>query len=85
MDASAVLPTGERFADVKELKRLLAANDRQIARNLVQQFLLYSTGAPAGFADRTEVDRILRATAPSQFGVRSIIHEIVQSELFRTK
>jgi len=85
VDASAVLPTGEQFADIKGLKRLLAANDRQIARNLVQQFLLYATGAPVRFADRTEVDRILQATAPGRFGVRSIVHEIVQSELFRTK
>jgi hypothetical protein len=85
VDASAVLPTGEQFADIKGLKRLLAANDRQIARNLVQQFLLYATGAPVRFAERTEVDRILQTTAPGRFGVRSIIHEIVQSELFRTK
>lgn len=85
VDASATLPSGEPFGDVKGLKRLLAANDRQIARNLVQQLLLFSTGAPVGFADRAEVDRILKATAPSQFGVRAIIHEIVQSDLFRTK
>jgi hypothetical protein len=85
VDASAVLLSGERFADVKGLKRLLAANDRQIARNLVQQFLLFATGAPIGFADRAEVDRILTGTAPSQYGLRSIVHEIVQSELFRRK
>jgi hypothetical protein len=85
VDASAVLASGERFADVKELKRLLAANDRQIARNLVQQLLVYATGSPAGFADRAAVERILQTASASQFRVRSLIHEIVQSELFRSK
>lgn len=85
VDASAVLPSGERFGDVQGLKRILAANDRQIARNLVQQFILYATGSPVGFADRREVERILQATAANRFGVRTLIHEIVQSELFRRK
>ena len=85
IDASAVLLGGAPLAGIRDLKRLLAANDRQVARNLVRQFVLYATGSPVSFTDRTEVDRILQATAAARYGVRSLIHEIVQSELFRSK
>jgi hypothetical protein len=56
-----------------------------IARNLVEQLVVYATGAPVGFADRKEVDAILEKTKGSEYGVRSIIHAIVQSPLFLKK
>jgi len=56
-----------------------------IARNLVEQLVVYSTGAPVGFSDRDEVDAILEKTKESEYGVRSIIHAIVQSPLFLRK
>src|SRR5262249_11504688 len=46
VDASGVLPDGRRFRDINELKRLLLDDERQIARNLAQQLVVYATGAP---------------------------------------
>jgi Protein of unknown function (DUF1585) len=37
------------------------------------------------FSDREEVEKILDAANDSQYGVRSIVHAIVQSDLFRNK
>ena len=37
------------------------------------------------FGDRAAVERILAATQPRAYGVRSLVHEIIQSELFRQK
>jgi hypothetical protein len=37
------------------------------------------------FSDREQIERILERTKASQHGVRSIVHELVQSELFLTK
>jgi hypothetical protein len=67
------------------LKRLLLADERQIARNLAGQLVTYATGTPVRFGDRAEVERILDGTAPGGFGTRSLVHAIVQSELFRSK
>jgi hypothetical protein len=85
VDASGVLPDGRQFHDVRELKRLLLADEKQIARNLVRQFAVYATGAPIHFADRAEIERILERASSSHDGVRSLIHELVESDLFLNK
>jgi hypothetical protein len=85
VDASGELPDGRTFQDVRELKRLLVSDREQLARNLVRQFVVYATGAPVGFADRPEIEEILRANRRGDFPVRSLIHGVVQSDLFRNK
>ena len=66
-------------------KKLLLADPRAIARNMVGQMVIYATGAPVGFADRAAVEKVLDQTADGRYGMRSLIHEIVQSPLFLTK
>jgi hypothetical protein len=88
VDAAGALPDGRAFQDVREFKRLLLENEEreaQTARNLVQQLVIYATGAPVGFTDRVEVEQILQRTKPGRHGVRALLHEIVQSEMFRRK
>jgi len=85
VDAAGELPDGRKFNDIREFKQLLLNDDRQVARNLMRQLAVYSTGAPVGFKDRTEVERILDRASSSHFGVRSLIHELVQSDLFLYK
>jgi len=85
VDASGTTAKGGAFADVIGFKKLLLEDEEAIARNLIEQFLVYATGAPVRFSDRREVTAILEKTRASEYGVRSIIHEIVQSPLFLRK
>jgi hypothetical protein len=85
VDASGELSDGRAFKDIDGYKKLLLADQRGIARNLVEQMLIYGTGAPIGFADRAAVEEVLNKTAAQKYGVRSLIHEMVQSRLFLTK
>ncbi len=85
VDATGELPDGRKFADVRELKELLAADAEQLALNLVGQFTIYATGAPIGYSDRATIRKILDESRPSGYGVRTLIHGLVQSELFRNK
>ncbi|WP_372716026.1 DUF1592 domain-containing protein [Novipirellula sp.] len=85
VDPSYRLPSGQEFADVRELKRIYTANEREIARMMVDRLLVYSTGATTTFADRSAIEEIVARTEVEQFGVRSIIHAVVQSELFRSR
>lgn len=85
VDASGTMAKGNAFADITEFKKLLLKDEEAIARNLTQQLIVYATGAPVRFCDRDEVDAILDKCRPTQYGVRSIIHEIVQSPLFLRK
>jgi hypothetical protein len=85
VDASGELPDGRKFHDVRELKQLLLENEKQIARNLAGQLAVYATGAPVRFADREQIDQALARASSSHYGVRSLVDEVVQSELFRSK
>ncbi len=85
VDASGSLPDGRAFKDIRELKKLLLADEEQVARNLAQQLITYATGAPVRFGDRPTVEQVLAKTKPSHFAVRSMIHAIVQTGLFQAK
>ena len=63
VDAAGETADGRPFADIEEFKKLLLADPRAIARNLVGQLVVYATGAPVGFADRAAVEKMLDKTA----------------------
>jgi Protein of unknown function (DUF1588)/Protein of unknown function (DUF1592)/Protein of unknown function (DUF1587)/Protein of unknown function (DUF1585)/Protein of unknown function (DUF1595)/Planctomycete cytochrome C len=85
VDASGSLPDGRAFSDVRELKTLLVSDERQIARNLFSQLAVFATGAPVRFADREAVEKSLDQAKSGRYGVRSIVHALVQSDLFLNK
>ena len=85
VDTSGELLDGRTFADVRRLKEMLIEDEATIARNVAKQLTIYATGAPIGFSDRQEIEAILARTRTGNYGVRSILHEIVQSKLFQYK
>lgn len=85
VDAAGQLPDGRPFADIREFKQLLRDSDEQLASNLAKQLAIYATGAPIRFSDRPAIAEIVRRAKPQQYGVRTLVHEIVQSDLFVNK
>ena len=86
VDAAGTLPDGRTFQNIGEFKQLLLKyEERTVARNLVSQLATYATGAPIGFSDRKQVEEILDQTRGSAYGVRGIVHGIVESDLFQLK
>jgi len=85
VDAAGELPDGRPFHDVREFKDLLLTDDRPIARNLAKQLVTYATGQPVGFSERSELEQILERTRGSHYGMRSLVHAIIQSSLFQHK
>ena len=85
VDPSGELPDGRKFKDVRELKRLLLQDERQLARNLARQLVTYATGAPVSFGDRPKIEDILNRAKSSGYGVKSLIHSLIASTLFRNK
>ena len=85
VDASGELSDGRKFQDIREFKQLLLTDEKQVARNLTRQLAVYATGAPVRFSDRAPIEQILQRASRSQYGVRSLIHAVVQSELFLNK
>ncbi len=85
VDSAGQLPDGRPFANIRDFKRLLREDEMTIARNLAKQLVIYATGAPVRFSDRAALEAILQGTKPAKYGARSLIHQIVQSDLFRNK
>ena len=43
------------------------------------------TGGPPGTAGRAEVEAVVRKAREKNYGFRTLVHEVVQSNLFQTK
>ena len=86
VDPADVLPDGAKFENIDEFKQLLLKDKDQLARALAEKLLTYATGGapddgrPAG--DRG--DRRARS-ATKNYGLRTLVHEIVQSKMFQTQ
>jgi hypothetical protein len=85
VDASGETAEGRRFTDLADYKRILLAKPEVFTRALVEKVATYLTGRSMGFSDRPELERITAAVAKRGYGFRDLIHEVVQSEIFRNK
>jgi len=79
------MPDGRAFADVDGLRALLVADPERLARAFSSHLATYATGGEVTFADRARIEAIVRRAAPAKYGIRSLVHEVVQSDLFLNK
>jgi len=85
VDASYQTADGQAFKDVQAYKKLLLRDRSQIARCLAEKILVYGTGATVSFADRQAIDQVVEQTKAKDYGLRSIVHAVVQSKAFGSK
>jgi hypothetical protein len=78
-------PDGRTFAGIQDFKKQLLENSDQILQALTGQLVTYSTGAGIGFADRFAVEEIAARTKKEGGGLRTLVHQIIQSPLFLNK
>lgn len=85
VDPSDVMPDGRAFDNVDQFKKLLLSDKDQLARSLTFKLLTYATGAAPSSDDKPQIEAIVNKIRDKNYGLRSLVHEIVQSEMFRTK
>lgn len=85
VDASDVLPDGQKFKNIDEFKRLLLKDKDQLARALAEKLLSYGTGGAPTRADKPEIEAIVAKIRSRDYGFRALVHEIVQSNAFQHK
>ena len=85
VDPTGELADGRSFKNVDELKQLLLKDRDQIARAMVRRLVTYATGGAPEAADRSEIERVVARARGKNYGLRTIVHEIVQSPMFREK
>jgi len=85
VDPADALADGSPFKNIDELKALLLRDKDRIARALCEKLVTYATGALPNSADQANIDAIVAKTRSKDYGTRTLVHEIIQSELFRRK
>jgi mono/diheme cytochrome c family protein len=76
---------GHKFHSIEDYKQILLQDKEQLARSLTEKLLIYATGAEIQFADREIVEQIVSNLKAKNYGLRSLVHEVVQSRLFLNK
>ncbi len=82
---SYMLEDGKAFEDIDGFKQLMLSNEEQLARALAGQLVAHLTGARMQFADREVVADLVKQAREGGYGVRALIHGVIQSRLFREK
>jgi hypothetical protein len=94
VDSAGQADDGEPFEDIDQFRQILLKDQRQLARNFVRRLATYATGRDITFADRPAIEAILdkcevkESDELARFGnyrVRTIIEELVMSDLFLSK
>lgn len=85
IDASFALPGGEKFNNIDEFQGLITQKPQQVAANVAEHLIAYGTGAPVSFADRRDVEEIVKRASKANYGLRAIIEEVATSRAFLIK
>lgn len=85
VDSAGLTPDGRPFRDIGDLRQMLAKNPAQLARGVVRHFVTYATGEPATTLDEPAIEAIVESAAKDKYGLRSLLHAVVQSDVFRMK
>jgi hypothetical protein len=82
IDTSGRLPSGQSFEDVAELKVLLVQRKRFFARAFAEKLLAYALGRRVELSDRGTIDEIVSGLEKDDYPARSLIEQIVISDMF---
>ena len=85
VDPAYTLADGRAFANLAEFRKIALSDPDVLARNLASKLITYATGAGISFADRGTVAAIVGNTKSNDYGLRSLVHEVVQSRVFLNK
>ncbi|QEG02792.1 hypothetical protein Mal15_69130 [Stieleria maiorica] len=87
IDASGELPSGESFEDFASFKKVLHKSRGELfVRNLIEKLATYATGRQMEHADRFRIDDLAaRLHSDDASGLRTMVVEVLTSELFRSR
>jgi mono/diheme cytochrome c family protein len=85
VDASFAMADGRAFKDVDEFKQIVLADPQQLARCVTEKLLVHFTGASIQFADREVIEDIVQRAKADDHGLRTLLHEVIQSRVFTHK
>ncbi|MCX7419297.1 MAG: DUF1592 domain-containing protein [Planctomycetia bacterium] len=85
VDASGVLPSGDKFNGSTELIAILKGRSKQFSRCLTEKLMTYAIGRGLEYYDRCAVDKVLTTHAADNYKFSTLISQIVLSEPFQMR
>jgi hypothetical protein len=85
IEQGGTLPGGKTYDDFEQFKSLLMDNKEKLARSLVEGSASYGLGRTVEFSDGDDLDALTQQLMGEDMHARSLIHNLIQSELFQTK
>ena len=83
VDASGTLLSGQQFSDLNEFRSIILKDQANLAKNFARQLALYATGKGYHFKDRQYLDHIVNKSQASNYGIQTILHQVIQSPLLQ--
>ena len=85
IDPSGTLPDGTAVTSPEEFKAWLVANIDLFSSCLAEKLLTYATGRVPSYAERREIERIVRANREAGQGFRDLVLDLIDSRTFRAR
>ena len=85
IDASGETTDGTPFAGPNDFKAYLMKRKDVFAKHLAERLLTYGAGRRVEALDRPAVDKIVKATKADEYGLRTMIREVVVSDYFLSR
>ncbi len=84
VDATGELGNGKAFDGPGQFKQCLLEEPEVIARAIASKLVTFATGRPPEPGDILELESIVAQARESEYGLRSLLHGVIQSRLFRS-
>ena len=85
VNASGIMPDGQKFADSVQFKQLLLEERDTIARAFIEHLCTYALRRVLTVDDRDDVDLIAAEAKKNQYRVKDIVRAVAQSDLIRKR
>jgi len=85
IDPSGLLPDGTAVKDVSEFKAWLVDNIDLFSTCLAEKLMTYATGRVLNYAEKHEIERIVKENHEAGNGFRDLLLALVESKTFRTQ
>lgn len=85
VDPSYVTSEGQEFADVNGFRKIVCEKREKLAKNMVEKLIIVGTGGLPTYADRDSIRTIVAECSQKEYGIRALLHAVVNSDVFRRK
>lgn len=85
VDATGVLPSGEKFRGPAELKKILLERKQEFARHLSRKVLGYALGRSLEDPDSCTIESLVTSLEDNGYQMQTLIEQIVLSTPFRNR